>query len=142
MRATVAMMTGRTICSCRRTKLKSALRLHDHRTQKNDSNKEVWLKLLADPDYKAGLKERYKVEPKFGAGKNQHGTKAKSLHRAGTQRYPELPDGDGAEPQAEGETALRSGLPKPELSTAASSLRRANYALMGQRSKIRLRPEQ
>ena len=54
-------------------KLKSALRLHDHRTQKNDSNKEVWLKLLADPDYKAGLKERYKVEPKFGAGKNQHG---------------------------------------------------------------------
>tara|TARA_B100000315_G_C14517819_1_gene560021 strand:+ start:154 stop:1278 length:1125 start_codon:yes stop_codon:yes gene_type:complete len=54
-------------------KLKSALRLNDYRTQKKDSNKEPWLKLLADPDYKAGLKERYKVEPKFGEGKNQHG---------------------------------------------------------------------
>lgn len=53
--------------------LKSALKLHDYRTQKKDPNKEPWLKLLADPDYQAGLKERYKIEPKFGEGKNQHG---------------------------------------------------------------------
>lgn len=53
--------------------LKSALKLHDYRTQKKDPNKEPWLKLLADSDYKAGLKERYKVEPKFGEAKDQHG---------------------------------------------------------------------
>lgn len=53
--------------------LKSALKLKKNRTQKKDPNKEPWLKLLADPDYKAGLKERYKVEPKFGEAKDQHG---------------------------------------------------------------------
>ena len=53
--------------------LKSALRLKRNRTQKKDPNKGPWLKLQADPDYKAGLKERYKVERKFGEAKLCHG---------------------------------------------------------------------
>ena len=53
--------------------LKSALRLKDTRTQKKDPNKGPWLKLIADPDYRAGLKERYKVERKFGEAKLCHG---------------------------------------------------------------------
>jgi transposase, IS5 family len=53
--------------------LKSALRLKRNRTQKKDPNKGPWLKLLEDPDYEAGLKERYKVERKFGEAKLCHG---------------------------------------------------------------------
>lgn len=53
--------------------LKSALRLKDTRTKKKDPNKGPWLKLLEDPDYEAGLKERYKVERKFGEAKLCHG---------------------------------------------------------------------
>jgi IS5 family transposase len=53
--------------------LKSALRLKTTRTKKKDPNKGPWLKLVADPDYEAGLKERYKVERKFGEAKLCHG---------------------------------------------------------------------
>jgi len=53
--------------------IKSALRLKDTRTKKKDPNKEPWLKLLEDADYEAGLKERYKVERKFGEAKLWHG---------------------------------------------------------------------
>ena len=53
--------------------LKSALKLKGTRTQKRDPNKEPWLKLLAEPSYQAGLKERYKVERKFGEAKLFHG---------------------------------------------------------------------
>ncbi len=55
--------------------LKSALRLNDYRTQKKDPNKGPWLRLIADPDYQAGLRERYKVERKFGEAKLWHGLK-------------------------------------------------------------------
>jgi IS5 family transposase len=51
----------------------SAIRLNDYRTAKKDPNKQVWLDLKADPRYQAGLKERYKVERKFGEGKTGHG---------------------------------------------------------------------
>lgn len=57
----------------RERKLKSALRLNEYRTQKKDANKRPWLTLLGDPDYQAGLKERYKVERKFGEAKLFHG---------------------------------------------------------------------
>ncbi len=40
---------------------------------KKDRNKEIWIELKADPDYRRGLKERYKVERKFGEGKRWHG---------------------------------------------------------------------
>ena len=50
----------------------SALRLHDYRTNKKDGNKEIWQALLLTPEYQAGLKERYKIERKFGEGKLWH----------------------------------------------------------------------
>lgn len=53
--------------------LKSALRLNANRTQKKDGNKGPWLRLVRDPDYQAGLRERYKVEQKFGEAKRCHG---------------------------------------------------------------------
>lgn len=53
--------------------LKSALKLNRYRTQKRDGNKEVWLRLKADPDYQLGVRERYKVEQKLGEGKTRHG---------------------------------------------------------------------
>lgn len=57
----------------------SALRLHAYRTQKKDGNTEVWQALKATPEYAAGLKERYKIERKFGEGK--------LWHRLGRCRY-------------------------------------------------------
>jgi IS5 family transposase len=56
-----------------RTGIQSAICLHDYRTHKKDSNKEVWLELKANPAYQVGLKERYKIERKFGECKQQHG---------------------------------------------------------------------
>lgn len=53
--------------------LKSALKLNRYRTRKKDGNKEVWLRLKADPDYQLGVRERYKVERKLGEGKTRHG---------------------------------------------------------------------
>jgi IS5 family transposase len=53
--------------------LKSALRLKRNRTQKKDSNKGPWQGLLEEPDYRAGLRESYKVERKFGEAKLSHG---------------------------------------------------------------------
>ena len=56
-----------------RTGIQSAICLNDYRTQKKDSNKEIWQEMKANPMYLAGLKERYKIERKFGEGKQQHG---------------------------------------------------------------------
>lgn len=53
--------------------LKSALRLNAYRTQKKNGNKAPWLRLQQDPDYQRGLRERYKVEQKFGEAKRGHG---------------------------------------------------------------------
>ena len=53
--------------------LKSAISLNRYRTEKKDRNKEIWIELRADPDYRRGLKERYKVERKFGEAKRWHG---------------------------------------------------------------------
>lgn len=65
--------------------LKSALRLKRTRTQKKDPNKGPWLKLQEDPDYQAGLKERYKVERKFGESKLCHGFRR--CRYLGLERY-------------------------------------------------------
>lgn len=51
----------------------SAIRLNDYRTKKKDANKQVWLELQSSPEYKLGLKERYKIERKFGEAKLGHG---------------------------------------------------------------------
>jgi IS5 family transposase len=53
--------------------LHSAIRLNEYRTHKRDKNKEVWLALRATPEYQQGVKERYKIERKFGEAKQGHG---------------------------------------------------------------------
>jgi IS5 family transposase len=53
--------------------LHSAIRLKKTRTEKKDDNKQVWLDLRQTPQYQQGLKERYKVERKFGEAKQGHG---------------------------------------------------------------------
>jgi hypothetical protein len=40
---------------------------------KKDDNKQPWLDLVKTPQYQAGLKERYKIEGKFGEAKQGHG---------------------------------------------------------------------
>jgi IS5 family transposase len=53
--------------------LHSAIRLKDNRIEKKDANKEVWIALRKTPQYQRGLKERYKIERKFGEAKQGHG---------------------------------------------------------------------
>jgi IS5 family transposase len=53
--------------------IQSAICLNNYRTHKKDANKEVWLELKANPAYRQGLAERYKIERKFGESKQQHG---------------------------------------------------------------------
>ena len=53
--------------------LNSAICLKDLRTKKKDANKEVWLELIKTSVYQEGLKERYKIERKFGEAKQGHG---------------------------------------------------------------------
>ena len=53
--------------------LHSAIRLIRTRTEKKDRNKQNWLDLIETPYYQEGLKERYKIERKFGEAKQGHG---------------------------------------------------------------------
>ncbi len=53
--------------------INSAIRLNNYRTEKKDHNKEGWLKLRENQEYTGGLKERYKVERKFGEARKWHG---------------------------------------------------------------------
>ena len=53
--------------------INSAIRLNNYRTQKKDRNKEGWIKLKESGEYQEGLKERYKIERKFGEAKEWHG---------------------------------------------------------------------
>jgi len=53
--------------------LHSAIRLNRYRTEKKDRNQEVWRALKDSPAYRAGQKERYKVERKYGEAKENHG---------------------------------------------------------------------
>ena len=39
--------------------VKSAIKLNDYRNKKNHKNKQIWIDLLASPEYKAGQQERY-----------------------------------------------------------------------------------
>jgi hypothetical protein len=54
-------------------KLKSANHLKDNRIEKIDYHQEIWINLRNTPHYQQGLKERYKIERKFGEGKQGHG---------------------------------------------------------------------
>jgi IS5 family transposase len=53
--------------------LHSAIRVRKFRINKKDNNKQVWLDLIKTPQYQQGLKERYKIERKFGEAKQGHG---------------------------------------------------------------------
>lgn len=64
--------------------LNSAIRLKKTRTDKKDDHKQVWLDLKQTPQYKQGLKERYKIERKFGEAKQGHGLgRCRYLGKAG-----------------------------------------------------------
>jgi len=51
----------------------SAIHLNSYRTQKKDKNKEIWVKLQESPSYQRGIRERRKIEGKFGEMKKHHG---------------------------------------------------------------------
>jgi IS5 family transposase len=53
--------------------MESAIHLNRYRTEKKDGNREVWVALKDSPAYRAGRKERYKVERKYGEAKENHG---------------------------------------------------------------------
>ena len=53
--------------------LQSAIHLNRYRTEKKDGNTEVWVALKESPGYRAGQRERYKIERKYGEAKEQHG---------------------------------------------------------------------
>jgi hypothetical protein len=47
--------------------------LNDYRTEKKDPSKAVWPQLQESEECQQGLKERYKIERKFGEAKKPHG---------------------------------------------------------------------
>jgi IS5 family transposase len=51
----------------------SAIRLNSYRLQKKDPHKTYWQEVHDRPQYDQGLKERYKIERKFGEAKTGHG---------------------------------------------------------------------
>jgi len=53
--------------------LHSAIHLMRTRIEKKDDNKQIWLDLVKTSQYSQGLKERYKIERKFGEAKQGHG---------------------------------------------------------------------
>ena len=53
--------------------ISSAIILNRLRTEKQDQHKEGWLALLESSDYQQGIKERYKIERKFGEARKWHG---------------------------------------------------------------------
>ena len=55
--------------------INSAIRIKRSRTQKKNTNKAGWLKLIESRAYQEGLKQRYQVERKFGEARKWHGFK-------------------------------------------------------------------
>lgn len=53
--------------------INSAIRLNNYRTLKKDKNKQGWAEIKDSQEYNEGLKERYKIEQKFGEVKKWHG---------------------------------------------------------------------
>jgi len=53
--------------------MRSAIHLNRYRTEKKDRNKEIWVEMKESEAYKAGQRERYKVERKYGEAKEYHG---------------------------------------------------------------------
>lgn len=51
----------------------SAIHLNSYRTKKKDKNKEIWVRLKESPSYQRGIRERKRIEGKFGEMKKHHG---------------------------------------------------------------------
>lgn len=51
----------------------SAIHLNSYRTKKKDANREIWVRLKESPSYQRGIRERRKIEGKFGEMKKHHG---------------------------------------------------------------------
>ena len=54
-------------------RMHSAIHLNRYRTEKKDGNKEIWMALKESDAYRAGQRERYKIERKYGEAKENHG---------------------------------------------------------------------
>ncbi len=54
-------------------KLHSAIRLYDIRTAVTNRHRDIWLALKQTPEYRAGLRQRGRIEAKFGEAKTRHG---------------------------------------------------------------------
>ena len=70
--------------------INSAINLKKRRLSKQDPNKKQWLETVASVAYQEGLRERYKVERKFGEARKWHGfTRCRYLGfiRHGIQSY-------------------------------------------------------
>lgn len=52
--------------------IRDALHLNRYRTEKRDRHKEPWLRLRERAVYQRGLRQRYRVEQKFGEMKERH----------------------------------------------------------------------
>ena len=71
--------------------IESAIRLNSYRTAKKDRNKGGWVELEKSEWYRDGLRERYKIERKFGEARKWHGfTRSRylGLVRHAIQSYP------------------------------------------------------
>lgn len=53
--------------------LHSAIFLNNYRTTKKDAHKEIWVALKQKAEYQMGVKQRSRVEAKFGEAKRKHG---------------------------------------------------------------------
>lgn len=64
---------GENHCNLEARGLHSAIRLTRTRTGKKDDARQVWVELNQSTEYHQGLRERYKIERKFGEAKQTHG---------------------------------------------------------------------
>ncbi len=64
---------GENHCNLEARGLHSAIRLTRTRIGKKDDAREVWVELSQSLQYQQGLRERYKIERKFGEAKQTHG---------------------------------------------------------------------
>lgn len=53
--------------------LHSAIRLNDYRTDPANAHRDIWLALKQAPEHRAGLRQRGRIEAKFGEAKTRHG---------------------------------------------------------------------
>ena len=53
--------------------LRSAIHLNRYRTEKKNGNKRIWIRMMNSEAYRAGQRERHRIERKYGEAKKFHG---------------------------------------------------------------------